>query len=920
MLYNVFSNISGSVQVQFPAPPDRNSSDTAELFQPSRLSSDGTFYSYGKALYYRINHTVVLPRISDTLLASLRSFYETTCQGGLTPFIWFDHTGDTWASTNYVSSNYAGRGHNCRFGAEIKWKQVGYNQNRVEIPMVEDIALQSPTVADWNTAKNAPAGSVPVWLWRLTVAGTDYWLSDHAVQVLGGAWNITALPWIRQWGAVQHGLTNNLNEYKTSSFSLDLLIDPAITPNLKTLAETYELEQYPVELYLWWWGLNAATDPPRLKWRGNIRNHPQMDDVTMRLECEDESARLVKNIGTLLDSATYPNADANDVGKVIPIVFGDAKRLPALGADIGKRTTLPAAITAAAVSFDLSDVTGLGTATIQIDDEQMQISSVSGNTVTVSRGINGTLSATHSRGAAVWEVKPEYIYIAAEALDALPRVYGTIDDIPIDITSVVTRYTGQPGSLHPSGKYNGLAVVSLPGVLTATQLDALGVARTGAAVKTGAAAKTGTASQTGQPSDPGHNHTGSQTNITQYGSNPNWSGSQGSVTLYTSFPGLGAQVQSNYTISVSVAGIGANGWDLYVGGVNLGYTSNGTRTFTATSGDAVQIDVVGRFQTNITSVNVYASSRAYTYIPQVSTAAAGVAAGSLAVNDSIGVTDTVAVADTITPYLTGLATVRSIISHTILCDCTRNVYLPSAVEQDILTRASGGTLTTVGTFPAFYRFDGAITEYKSAQYWLDYFAFQCRAWFVKEVGVAKLIVRPDGLTPIKTISNCLLNTDRRSLTKRKAPLSEVINIISLRYNRDWSQSRAAGNYRGCNVGRMAESIQYYGEREQSGDLFWFDFVAGDQMAAHVRGYYLSKQSRRHWIYDWDASLEHEELVFADAVTLGIDNNTVVQITAPDLHPGSQNQIDTMQISATDIGKGWPYCSANYCSSNYCQTQ
>lgn len=904
----------GATVVQFPAPPLRDGDDSPQMVQVSALASDGTLYVYNKALHYRIARTLTYTQVSDAALAALRSFHALV-DAGRHLFVWFDHSGQSYYSEDYYSEDYLDGGHNCRFTAPIKHIQTGANRHRVEIDLEELIPLAMPTTASWAAASAAVAGSFPCWIFRLTINNVDYWLSDHTFDVPGFCGPTLAL--VKSWGQIQSGVTGGLDEYKISDFSVDLLIDPDASPNLRTLANTYELEQYPVALYLWFHGLNAVTDPPRLKWKGYIRNHPEMDDTTLRLECENEAARFSKNIGTLLDVRSYPNADPKDVGKVISIVYGNVPKLPALGADVGKRTTLPIAITASAASFDLSDVTGLSTATIQIDDEQMQITSITGNTATVNRGINGTLASTHSRGAAVWEVKPEYIYIAAEAQDALSRVYGTIDDIPIDITSVVTRYTGQAGSQHPSGKYNGLAVVSLPGILTATQLDALGVARTGAAVKTGSAAKTGTATQTGQPSDPGHNHTGSQTNITQYGSNPNWSGSQGSVTVFTSFPALGAQVQSNYTVSVLVAGTGANGWDLYIGGVNLGYTSNGTRTFTATSGDAVQIDVVGRFQTNITSVNVYASNRSYTYIPQVSTAAAGVAVGSLAVSDSIGVADTVAVADTITPYLTGTATVRSIISHTILCDCTRNVYLPSAVEQDLLTRADGGTLTTVGTFPAWYRLDGAITEYKSAQYWLDYIAFQCRAWFIKERGTARLIVRPDVLTPVKTVTNCLLDGSKRSLKISKAPLSEVINVLALRYDRDHSQSRSAENYRGCLTDRMAESIQYYGEREPGQpEMFWFDFVRDYATAMHVMGYYLWKHSRRHRIYRFNLALDSEALQFADAITLGFEGSQRVEITAADLSPGDRSKLDTIATTATDIHTEWPYMAEDYYSEDY----
>lgn len=898
-----------STVIQFSSAPLRDGDDTPEMVQVSALNSAGGMYVYNKALHYRIGRTITYPRVSDAVLSSLRSLYATL-DGGLQTFVWYDHLAPDYFSQDYTSEDYIGGGHLCRFTAPIRHTQIAPGQHRVELEMEEFIPLAMPTAASWDAASAALAGSFPCWLFRLTVAGTDYWMSDHAFTVAGwNSQNVTAAALVKSWGSIRAGITGGLDEYKCSDFSIDLLIDPAASPNLRTLATTYELEQYPVELYLWFHGLDPVAHPPRMKWRGYVRNHPEMDDTTLRLECEDESSRLSKNIGTLLDVRSYPNADPKDVGKMIPIVYGTVPLLPALAADVGKRTTLPASISAASTSFDLSDVSGLTGATIQVDDEQMQISGVSGSTVTVNRGINGTLAATHSRGAAVWEVRTEYLYIAAEKLNGLAKVSGTIDDLPLDITSLCTIYTGQPGSEHPSGKYPGLAVISLPGVLSATQLDALGVVDQIAVADTIAVSDTVAVADTIDVATGSHLHSVNGQSVVQSITNAGAVISNGQ-TFGGNFPAApGSVTSSAWTCAILIGSGGAGGTcnGVAIPAVGVGNTAN-------MSGSGSGIFVVSNNPQALTIIN---GTRTLYYS---TVADAGPATGVAKTGNAVksgAATKTGNAAKTGTVVLLGASTVRSIISHTILCDCVSNTYLPSAVAQDLLTSGGGGTLTTVGSFPSWYRIDGALTEYKSAREWLDTLAFQVRAWFVLEVSTPKLIVRPDVLSSVKTLSQCLLDGNKRSLKIKKAALSEVINVLTVLYARDWSQSRSAEGYGGCISDRMVESIGYYGERAPGApELFWFDLIRDYATALHVMGYYLGKHSRRPRIYTFSTGLDNEALKFADGITLGFENNLQVEIAAADQSPGDKSNLDRIEITATDIHREWPYMAADYYSEDF----
>jgi len=71
-------------------------------------------------------------------------------------------------------------------------------------------------------------------------------------------------------------------------------------------------------------------------------------------------------------------------------------------ADTLSVTTADAISSTTATSVSVTSATDLGPAqTVLIDSEQLYITAISGNTLTVQRGVNGTTAATHSGGAAL---------------------------------------------------------------------------------------------------------------------------------------------------------------------------------------------------------------------------------------------------------------------------------------------------------------------------------------------------------------------------------------------------------------------------------------------------------------------------------------------------------------------------------------
>ena len=165
----------------------------------------------------------------------------------------------------------------------------------------------------------------------------------------------------------------------------------------------------------------------------------------------------------IVDKLIYPNADTNDLNKYLNIVYGSVERIKCHAVRAGASDRLPDNIFAGSpaaggtwVLTDASNFPASGAFTVQVDDEQIRITSRSGNTLTVaSRGFGNTTADDHSRGATVFEVRTEYVYMAAghpvKAIDAC-YVDGVLQ------TTGVTFYTGQSGNEHAD--FPGKAIVT----------------------------------------------------------------------------------------------------------------------------------------------------------------------------------------------------------------------------------------------------------------------------------------------------------------------------------------------------------------------------------------------------------------------------------------------------------------------------
>jgi len=152
--------------------------------------------------------------------------------------------------------------------------------------------------AGFTAEKNKKTGSLPIWILRITANAVDYWISDgvYTIPSGGAGWPptapITTLTWVAAWGAIRESIGGGIGEILIADITVTMLTDQSIGNNIEYLATTTELEKNPCELYLWFYGLNAVTDPPQVMFSGNISDLDIPDETQVTVTIEDEAARL----------------------------------------------------------------------------------------------------------------------------------------------------------------------------------------------------------------------------------------------------------------------------------------------------------------------------------------------------------------------------------------------------------------------------------------------------------------------------------------------------------------------------------------------------------------------------------------------------------------------------------------------------
>ncbi|MDY6790539.1 MAG: hypothetical protein SWH54_04640, partial [Thermodesulfobacteriota bacterium] len=212
-------------------------------------------------------------------------------------------------------------------------------------------------------------------------------------------------------------------------------------------------------------GATAAADRENL-FVGHMEDIAEMTVDRTTVICSGFELSIINKFShTIVDHTTYPGADPDDIGKMVPAIYGRPKRIPCIAVDAGGKTTIAQDMTETSPgnsgTLEVSDATALpssGAFTIQIDSEQIRIASRSGNTLTLAasgaRGYNSTTAVAHDKGAAMAEIQTAYVYLVADhPVNSIDAVY--VDNIRQ--TSGFTTYTGQTGDEYTG--YEGKAVI-----------------------------------------------------------------------------------------------------------------------------------------------------------------------------------------------------------------------------------------------------------------------------------------------------------------------------------------------------------------------------------------------------------------------------------------------------------------------------
>jgi hypothetical protein len=767
---------------------------------------------------------------------------------------------------------------------------------------------------NFTTEKNKKIGASPVWIMKCPFPSTGtIYISDQVFTVAGWNGGITTKSWVNGWGEINEDISGDRALTKVSSFDFNCLIDTAAT-DIETILWTAanNVETTDCELYLWFRGLNASTDPPQLFWAGNIIDWSRQGELNVNIRMVDISVRLDKYIGTKINATDYPNADPDEIGKTLNIIYGSPKKVRCHAVKAGAVSSLTSDITATVpgnsgtlVISDASRFPSSGAFTFQTDEEQIRIASRSGDTLTLAssgaRGYGGTTATPHNKGANVFEVLTEFIYMVAD------HKVKTINDVFVDdIKQVtgVTKYTGQTGDAHAS--YPGKAVIAFAAkAVVKKQVNLSDSGHTHAAPATQIIrptattdglssywSKTGVVANIADQSDatsfkarnPSTTYTGGYMRATF----PAWSGGTPS-SVYLCITHKSSQGSADpYYCYIKIGTASASGTQLDISDVKVTQKiSNGT---TVPTYIYVNLYQQGAPITNCECFEVWLE------VETSGTGSASANIGGLSTAD-------VVIGATVNVNVDGY---QDDASGTITGTANRLIDRPDWIIKHFLYTYISWALANFSTNAASffssksYTFAVLINEYKTLKYWLARMSFQCRCYFRFAAGKSILTWRPDSVSSSKTITASMIAMSADFKTTRelsREPLTDILNRIQIHYDRDWSKT-GEDSYTGLTLDTDSTSITRYGEKETP-SLFDFDFITASAMAADLGDFYIARYKARKKSVKIVLFLDNSELEFADGITVTPEGSLLCEVKKVNIQPGSglQNRNDKITIYA-----------------------
>ena len=271
-------------------------------------------------------------------------------------------------------------------------------------------------------------------------------------------------PLILSWGSINHGRIDPITydvEPSEASVVIDNNTPVGGSDRFTALFSTYDPHYTTVSIYEIFEGASASADKVDT-FKGKIEDLLNMSKVSVTLRLSGYELSIVNQFTHIIvDTSTYPGADPDDIGKMLPQAYGSAKKVPFMAVDAGGVTTLAEDLDSSETTIDLTDSTVLPAAgTVQIDSEQITYTGNTSNQLTgCTRAVNATTAVAHDLGATVAEIQSDYFYIIGHAVKAFDAVYVYDRSTGQNVkqSGNYTAYTGQTGDEHAS--YQGKACI-----------------------------------------------------------------------------------------------------------------------------------------------------------------------------------------------------------------------------------------------------------------------------------------------------------------------------------------------------------------------------------------------------------------------------------------------------------------------------
>lgn len=305
--------------------------------------------------------------------------------------------------------------------------------------------------------------TTPLWIFKCEFSGGTQYLSDSAFSVPVWDGGITTKPWVSKWSTLNERIGLEISSTSLTQFDITMINDNDVSPNLDSILwnESNPVEADDVTLYLWFEGLNPATDPPYGMWSGSITDFKKLNEIEYQVYFSDFSSKSNANIGYKFDPDDYPFVDENYIGEMANIIYGNPTDVLSVGMNIEEYTNLTLSIDSSQTSFnvDNSSIFSIGY-TLYCEFEQMSITNISGSTLTVTRGVASTTASAHTRGTIIRYASRNHVFLVAyHAARFLGSVYLKFGATTTELVTGVFRLTGQSGDSLPG--YTGLAVVTV---------------------------------------------------------------------------------------------------------------------------------------------------------------------------------------------------------------------------------------------------------------------------------------------------------------------------------------------------------------------------------------------------------------------------------------------------------------------------